>query len=300
MLRAAAICLFALPVFAEPTEISVPVRHLKLKPGLDESERGLMEAFPYIAGKQGVLKPETLPRFLKEDIASKEAAIEAVRLFAAGPLVRDEAKAKVMIEAGKLQVKKLKHLKVKVLDHRPKSYAPTATKWKDGWHVSLVAFEMDNMLRLVHIEAVVRSNGLVKLKRKPIVDGPMTSWQTAMISTASAAEQVAAVKREQEMRREALRARKAYAKALAPARDLDTAWAIARLRLSASQIADLWRPHDRVVGSGVYLVAYFLKDGSAVIFDAGDKRRRVLRTSHVREAPGPMKVGPTLHVLSRG
>jgi len=299
MLRAATVLLLALPVWAGDSTISIPLRHLKFKSPLTEGQRGLTDVFPYIAAGDAELRPETLSRALKGKIDSERAAIKAVRIFVAGPVVRDEGKAKKMIQNGINLMGKLKHLRMKVLEYRPKSYKPTAVKGKLGWRVSLVGFEMDRMLRLVHIEAMVTVEGVVKIERKPIVDGPMTSWQTAMIAGASKDDQDAAIRVQREMRDEAVLARRVYAKALAPACDLDTAWAIARLRLSAAQMEDLWGKHDRIVGSGVYLVARDLKGGGAIIYDAGDKTRAVLRMSHVREAPAPMRVGPVLHVLAR-
>ena len=185
MLRIALLLILAAPVLAEDTSIAIPLRHLKLKAPLTEGQRGLGDAFPYIACGKTELTPSTLGEALRADIDSKEAAIEAARLFAAGPLVRDEAQAKKIIATGRDLAKKLKHLRVKLHENRPKSYAPTAERLKTGWQVSLVVFEMDRMLRLVHIEATVRAGGKITLKRTPIVDGPMTIWQTAMIAGAS-------------------------------------------------------------------------------------------------------------------
>jgi len=295
MLRVTLLLLLSAPLLAGDDSISIPFQHLKLKGTLKEGHRGLGDIFPYIA----IGRADLTPKSLRADVDSAGAALEAVRLFAAGPLVRDEATAKKMIETGSALKKKLKHLRVNVTAHRPESYAPTAERTKDGWKVSFVAFEMDRMLGLVHFVATVSAEGQVQLTRKPIVDGPMTSWQTAMISTATAEQQEAAIRRAREMREEAVVARRVYAKALAPPCDLDTAWALARLRLSAADLEDLWGPHDRVVGSGVYLVARDLKGGGAITYDAGDKKRAILRMSHVREAPAPMRVGPTLHTLSR-
>jgi len=299
MLRIALLLILAAPGLAEDSSIAIPLRHLKLKAPLTEGQRGLGDTFPYIAFGKTELTPGTLGDALRADIDSKEAAFEAARLFAAGPLVRDEAQAKRIIATGRTLAKKLKHLRVKLHEYRPKSYAPTVEKLKTGWQVSLVVFEMDRMLRLVHIEATVRAGSKITLKRTPIVDGPMTVWQTAMIAGASQKEQDAALQKQHEMRAEALLARRTYARALAPRCNLDTAWAIARLRLSATQLEDLWGPHDRVVGSGVYLVARDLADGGAIIYDAGDKARAIRRVAHVREAPAPMRVGPTLHQLAR-
>ena len=299
MLRISLLLLLALPALAEDKTIAIPCAHLKLKDGLTEGSRGLGDSFPYVAIGREDLTPATLSKALTDPIDSGEAAIEAVRLFAAGPLVRDEAKAKTMIATGEGLAKKFKHLKPKVTKHRPASYAPTAERTKEGWKVSLVAFEMDRMLGLVHFEATVTPEGKVTLARKPIVNGPMTSWQTAMISTATREQQEAAIRREKEMRAEAVVARTTYAKALTPECDLDTAWAVARLRLSAAQIEELWGKFDRVVGSGVYLVARDLKGGTAIYYDGGDKKRPVRRITHVQSAPAPMRIGPELHRLSR-
>jgi len=100
--------------------------------------------------------------------------------------------------------KELKHLEVKVTDHRPKSHAPSAKEIEDGFEVSFVAFEMDRMLQLVHVVARVKRDGTASLKRHPIVSGPMTSWQTAMLRMEEEDQQelAAAMEVEAEMRAE--------------------------------------------------------------------------------------------------
>ena len=49
---------------------------------------------------------------------------------------------------------------------------------------------------------------------------------------------------------------------------IDVAWTIARLRLNANQIDDLWPGEKPIVGSGLKLVAVALEDGTSLIYDA--------------------------------
>ncbi|MHC4956153.1 MAG: hypothetical protein ACYTGZ_20100 [Planctomycetota bacterium] len=313
--------LFALPAIAGP-DLNLPVRHLKFAKGVTfkEGTRGLREAFPYIEAlgardRRGTaLTPDSLKHFLDAPlhatgkrhnaIKSKEAAIEAVRLFVAGPLVRKEAKAKVMIAKAKELKKRIKHLDIKIPEHRPKSYELTAEPMPRDvagrrpvrWKVSLVAFEMDTMLRLVHVDARVSSDGDIHIKRRPIIDGPMTSWQSGVVVGIDGMPANGGADKDKKMRAEALLARREYAKALAPARDLDSAWAIARLMLTPEQVRDLWGKESRVVGSGLRLVAYDLKRGSSVVFDATVSTHPIQRFTHRRFAQtGLSGFGPVLH-----
>lgn len=209
--------------------LDLPDGHPPLAEGvvLREGMRGQGEVYPYIeirlAGEARGrdLTPSTL-MMACPSITTGEQAIAAVRLFVAGPLVRDRAHAEKIID--------------------------TARK-----------LEKD-------------------LKRTPIVDGPMTSWQSA---PSGGADEVRVLEK---MAKEAVVARERYARVVAPAKDLDTAFVFARLRLSPARIRQLWGEPARVVGSGRRIVAYDLAKGGAIVFDATDRERPVRDLSHVREA----------------
>ncbi|MEM8884387.1 MAG: hypothetical protein AAGD14_09975 [Planctomycetota bacterium] len=292
MLRIACLLLVA---SAGDKTVTTPFDHLKLKP-LEEGTRGLRDAFPYLAVGDMQVRPETLPQVLESEIDSETAAIEALRLFAAGPVVRDAASAQRVIDTGTKLQKQLKHLRLRLHDYRPAAYAPSAKRTKDGWTASLVAFEMDRRLRLVHLQAHIDAKGAMKITRKPIVDGPMTTWQ---VDFGAGGPNEAQLKEQLAMRREVLFARKAYATALRPRCTVGNAWAIARLRFLPPQLDDLWGPHDRVVGSGLYLVARDLDEGGAIVYDATSKQHPVYRVRWVKSAEGPMRVGKELGSFAR-
>lgn len=274
-----------------------------------EGQRGLGDTFPYIAIGGVELAPSSLKNFVNEKIKTPQAAIDAVRLFVAGPLVEDEAKAKKMLEAGAALKKKLKYLAIDLSGHRPESYAASAVAWsKDeasAWRVSLVAFEMDRMLRLVHVTAKVTAAGEVTMTRHPMVNGPMMTWQTAMIVSDSKAEERAAVEQQRAMRLEARAARRHYAKALTPDRTLDAAWTFARARLGGGEVADLWGEWDRVVGRGVAYKVYDLKGGGAVLYSDAHVRPGIVSFFHVKHVPANKpgkpapRIGPVLHILAQ-
>lgn len=263
--------------------------HLHLKDGvkLVEGPRGLDAAFPYIKG----LSPKTLPRFV-EPIRDVKQAADAVRLFVAGVVVRDAEQAGRIIAAARDLKKKLKRLEVKIAAHLPESYQASAKQTEDGFEVSLFAFEMDRMLQLVHVKAKVKRDGTVTIERDPIVSGPMTSWQTAAIEPENQDPKkiAAAMEAETEMRAEAVKARARYAKALQAARDLDTAWAIARLTLSLEQIEDLWGKPDRTLGSGLMIRAYALEDGTALMVGASGRTRAPTYVRQVKSVQTPETV----------
>ena len=306
-----ALALFVSVLVAHAGEpIDIPTSALTFRKGVvfTEGLRGMGDAFPYVSARlpgdaRGVdLSPKTLGRFVT-GVASDKAAIEAVRLFAGGTLVRDGAKAKLLIEeAGKLQ-KKIRLLPIKIHKHRPASYAPVAApdKKTGGWNVSLVVFEMDNVLRLVHVRAAVSPKGAIKIERKSIIDGPMTVWQAAAIAGGEQSDIELSAAQERRMRSEAVLARRRFAQVLRPKRDLDNAWAIARLRLSYLEIVDLWGEQSEIVTSGLRVVSYDLKGDNAVLFDATASRRPVYRMRHIRHvkrAPPLSREWKILHRLS--
>jgi hypothetical protein len=294
-------------------KVDVPVKTIPWNSTAEfvEGQRGMGDTFPFIAFGESELTPKSFKNALASKITTARAAIDVVRLFVAGPLVRTEAKAKQMLDAGAALKKNLEHLTVKLSDHRPESYAPSAVAWsKDdptSWRVSLVAFEMHNMLRLVHVTAKVTATGDLTIKRHAMVDGPMTQWQSAMIVAPSHDERRGAIENERGMRREATDARSIYAKALQPARALDTAWVFARLRLSGAEITQLWGKWDRITGRepGPALKAYDLPGGGAVVYNDVHVRPGVRWFAHVKQAPATEpgkpapKVGPVLHVLAQ-
>jgi len=241
--------------------LDLPFKHLQVGYGIEvvEGMRGLTDEFPYLAfrapGETGSrqLVPANTGALLRtrlkasgkmtDPILSKRAALAATRLFVAGVIVKDEKKADELIKTARTLSKELKHLPIRVHEFRPKRWEPHVKRTDEGWIVTLVAFEMDRVLQLVQITANVPRNGRLEIRRKPIVTGPMTIWQSVLIADEDEDVQLARLKA---MDEEALRARRCYAKSLLPPRSLDTAWAIARLRLTPRQIDDVW-PGPKVV-----------------------------------------------------
>lgn len=299
--------------------VVLPLTALRVSPGVRVTEgvRHLSDVFPYVAvapvtfssTRATQLAPATLTAMLPAahqsdsrtvmPIGSPDAAIEAVRLFVAGPLVTDAATAERLLATGRELAEKLEHLAVKVTDHRPPSWTPSATAsdaadddgTPSGWNVSLVAYEMDRMLRLVHVTATVGTDGSLSFKREPLVDGPMTSWQTAVIGKRTDAMEA----RQKAMHEEVVVARRAYARALQPAKTLDALWTAARLALGMSEVRDLFGEPDRDIGSGVHLWTYDLDDGTSVVFSAAAEK--VAQVLHVRNAKGPLARFDTLGAL---
>jgi len=123
----------------------------------------------------------------------------------------------------------------------------------------------------------------------------MTSWQAAACGEPSPQAARAAEREEAESRAEALRARRAYAKALRPRHDLDPVWAIARVLASFEEVEDVLGPPDRDVGSGIHLRAYDLAGGTAALF--GEVDGRILHVRQVADAKAPLQVGRFLRTL---
>lgn len=300
-------------------QVILPVKALAVRSDLriTEGPRMLGDEFPYLAvapiavsGTRATeLVPTTLPKLLPSSpgregttpvrIDCPEAAIDAVRLFVSGPLVTDAETAERMIATGRELEAKLEHLDVKVSDHRPDTWAPTAKAAGPGdtegapasWTVSLVAYEMDRMLRLVHVTAMVGADGSVSIERQPIVDGPMTSWQTAVIGEWT--DEMEA--RQKAMRDEVVVARRTYARALHPAKTLDAFWTAGRLALGMDDVRDLFGEPDRDIGSGVHLWTYDLSDGTSVIFRGA--AQKVVQVLHVRNAKGPLASFDTIGAI---
>ena len=293
--------------------LSVPLTHLELEATLSpcEAPRGMRDAFPYVGlpltrtsvNGGPILTTSNLGGFVVQRpqkgskrpaaIRTDAEAIEAVRLFVEGPLVRTEAAAQRVIAAAEGLARTHVHLKPKVTTHRPPSYTPTARAMAqdrsiyptEHWEVRLVALEIDRMLRLVEIRATVHATGVVKLERHPLVDGPMTTWQTGV--TQGNAEE--AVEKNAAMRKEARAARIAYLKALRPAREAMDYWAMARVLTSLDDLrAALGKPDmDLKMGPGSTSLLYQMDDGTAVRFvaDAGTIRRVDRRRRQTGDAP---------------
>ncbi|MHC5041003.1 MAG: hypothetical protein ACYTGI_01345 [Planctomycetota bacterium] len=208
--------------------VDLPWKHLELAEGvkLSEGPRSLLERFPYILAsreaepKEGYhLTPGNLRHFLKGPLDSGEKALEAARLFIAGPLVRSAEAAERIVAVAKEQPRSLG---ITIHDYRPKTYQPVIKLQKDGRHVSFVAFEMLGRARLVHVKARVQADGKIFYEFEPIVDGPLLSWQTSGDVDMEA---------ERRARAQARAALLLMGKALQLEPGTDTAWALARVRL---------------------------------------------------------------------
>lgn len=208
--------------------VDLPWKHLELAEGvtLSEGPRSLLERFPHILAsreaepKEGYhLTRRNLRHFLKGPIDSAEKAFEAARFFIAGPLVTSAEAAERAIAQAREQPRSLG---ITISGDRPKTYRKVIEPAKDGWHLSFVAFEMVGRVRLVHVKARVQAAGKIEYKFEPIVDGPQLSWQT------SGDVDMEKEKRERAQARAALML---MGKALQLEPGIDTAWALARVRL---------------------------------------------------------------------
>ncbi|MEM8884251.1 MAG: hypothetical protein AAGD14_09295 [Planctomycetota bacterium] len=259
--------------------------------GITEGTRGLREAFPYLRAKRpGMargeeLTPENLHRFIPP-VRDEKAAYAAVRLFVAGIAVE---KGDALITVGEELRKEFQHLKPKV-DRKasPADWSRRVERKADGWHVTFVAYEMDRLLQLVRIDAVVPESGPISMQRTPIVRGPMTSWQTAMIN----GQDDGFLRREKEMQAEARDARRRYAEALRMPRTLDAAFAIGRLRLSPAEVRSLWPGKQIDLARGLNHGGYILADGTVVSFAARTVQSPIHTLIHRKNK------GPVLHRLT--
>ena len=271
-------------------QVDLPFVHLKLRDDLrlTEGPRSLRDAFPYLAvapvtissTSATVLTPRNLGSFLvmapqeggtvPAAIRTGAEAIEAVRLFVAGPLVTSIDAGDRILAAARALEDDLEVLSVRTTAHRPETWLPRATPMDqdksqhpvEAWEVSLVALEMDRRLRLVHVKARVRANGVVEIAYHPIVDGPPTTWQSEGEPTDEARKGDAQARAEVDV----VRARLAHALRLAADTDLDTVWAVARAD-PRMQAARLWLGEpDRDLGSGIHIFAYDLVEGGAALF----------------------------------
>lgn len=240
--------------------VDLPWTHLELAEGvkLAEGPRSLLERFPYLLAsreedpKEGYhLTPANLGQFLKGPIDSDEKAFEAARLFVAGPLVRSAEAAERAIARARKQPRSLD---IAIHDYRPQTYQPVIKVQKDGRHVSFVAFEMLGRARLVHVEARVQADGKVFLEFEPIVDGPQLSWQTSGDVDLEAEKQARARARE---------ALLAMGEALQMEPDIDTAWALARVRLhTMGEARRLLRDPTRKWGRKAKMFQYIRGDST--------------------------------------
>lgn len=283
-----------------PQSVDLPFEHLPFRKGLRivEGPRQLGDAFPYLSvqsedGKRSTeLTPKSLAACLSHGIGSAQAAYEAVRLFVAGVPV--ENGKPLLEEAAKLRPE-LRIQKVEFPNDPPKSWKRSVEESEDGWTVFFVAYEMDRILQLVSIRASVTKAGKLDIRRTVIFRGPMTSWQSAVLGDADGG----GFDRDRVMRTEAARARARFAKALAARRDLDTAFAIARLRLTPAQIEDLWPGKRRVVGSGRRIVAVDLVGGTSAVYDATETDAPIAYLFHTRaEKDKPFGFGERIHRLA--
>ena len=275
--------------------VDLPFQHLKLRDGLrlTEGPRSLRDAFPYLAvapetvssANATALTPATLGRFLAQApqeggtvpaaVRTGEGAVEAVRLFLAGPLVTTVDAGDRVLAAGRALSSRLEALSVRVTAHRPATWLPHARPLDqdksqhpvEAWEVSLVALEMDRKLRLVHVKARVSAAGRIEVARHAIVDGPATTWQSEGELTEDARRRDALARAEVDV----ARTRFAAALRTVDEPDLDTAWAVARAD-PRMQAVRLWLGEpDRNVGSGIRIHAYDLADGGAALFgEVGD------------------------------
>ncbi len=268
-----ALILVTAPLFArEPTQresgrgsptrkIDLPFDCLKLDEGftLYEGTRSLVDAFPYLlAGvedgdghvKGHKLTPGNLGHFLvkarKEGghfpaaIRTEKQARAAALLFIPGRLITSKIHADRIIAAAKRLREEFKHLKPKITDYRPESYACTVQALPqdrsrhpvEAWEVTFTALEIDRHLSLVHVKTRVTAGGEVTYKRHPIVDGPMTSWQTDGFGEYTETH----LSQNQEMHAEAARARYEYCIAAGPARKFEDLWAAARVCLDLKEL----------------------------------------------------------------
>ncbi|MHC4407996.1 MAG: hypothetical protein ACYS0E_12225 [Planctomycetota bacterium] len=298
---------------APATSLDLPFKHPKTGYSVEvvEGSRGLGDAFPYLAfrGHREERSRELIPANagdmlltrLKasgkwtDPILGERHALAATRLFVAGILVQDEKRAEQLIATARVLSKELKHLPVKVTEFRPKSWAPKVERTKEGWTVTLVAFEMDRILQLVQITAKVPGSGKLVIEREPIVTGPMTVWQSAVIHGQDADMQIARLKA---MDAEALLARRRYAKSLQAPRTLDTAWAIARLRLTPEQIDDLWPGPKQVPVANRLYSMMALEDGSWVAYTAGESGGTITDMRQTKKPTNGRDLGEVIRVLA--
>ena len=102
----------------------------------------------------------------------------------------------------------------------------------EAWEVTFTALEIDRYLSLVHVKARVTAGGEVTYDRHLIVDGPMTSWQTAVMGEYTEAHR----RQDREMVAEAARARREYCMAAGPALKFEDIWAAARVSLDLKEL----------------------------------------------------------------
>ncbi len=241
-------------------EIDLPFDCLVLTEGLRvyESTRYLGDAFPYLlAGKVDgeritghELTPENLGHFLVKApqegghapaaIRTGKQARAAALLFIPGRLITRKTDADRIIAAAKRLREEFKHLKPEITEFRPESYACTVRALPqdrsmhptEAWEVAFTALEFDRYLALVHVRARVTAAGEVSYARREIVNGPMTSWQTAVTGEYTEADRRA----DREMRAEAARARRVYSMAAGPVRTFEDLWAAARVCIDLKEL----------------------------------------------------------------
>ena len=297
-------------------EVELPFRHLRPAPGVivTEGVRGMRDAFPYLAvshetateGDRTALAPARLGVLLASEpaaageapaaVRTPQAALEAVRVFVAGPLVRTEAEGARVLATGRALARELKYLRVEVGETRPPIWAPVATaipqadglRRTEAWAVTLVAFEVDRVLRLVHVEARVTADGAVSLTRTPLVEGPATIWQSAVTEARTEAEEG----REKAMLDEVITARRRYAKALGQSRESWDVWTLARLVFDTGVLGQFLGEPDHVVGSGLRMPTFALDDGTFALFAAAPTR--IVYAKRIHAVDSAMRWGPVL------
>jgi hypothetical protein len=287
-------------------ELDLPFDVLELAEGLTlyEGSRYLDDAFPYLlAGREGdsgvvghQLTPENLGHFLVKEpqeggrapaaIRTADMARAAALLFVPGRLVTGEEQAERIIAAAKRLAEEFEHLRPKITGFRPESHACTvrplpqdrSTHPVEAWEVVFTALEVDRYLALVHVKARVTAGGEITFERRLIVDGPMTSWQTAVIGEYTEADR----RMDREMHVEAARARQEYCAAAGPATKFEDLWATARICTDLEEFRSAIGRAEEIPASAGNRRILALPDGSRLVLKAeGD---RIDWTRHLQRA----------------
>jgi hypothetical protein len=240
------------------------------------------------------LTPENLGHFLVKApqeggsvpaaIRTEEQARAAALLFIPGRLITEEAQAERIIAAAKLIREEFEHLKPKVTDYRPESYQCTVRPLPQDrsihpvevFEVVFTALEIDRYLSLVHVTARVTAGGEVSFERHPIVDGPMTSWQTAVIGEYTEAHR----QHDQKMYDEAAKARRVYCRAAGPAMTFEDLWAAGRVCLDLSELVPALGLTSPLTESAGNHRTHGLADGSRLVLKVEEDQVQWSRHLH--------------------
>jgi hypothetical protein len=202
-----------------------------------------------------------------------------------------------IIAAAKGLTEECKYLKPKITEFRPESYACTVRPLPqdrsihpiEAFEVAFTALEMGRYLALVHVKARVTAGGEVTFARQLIVDGPMTSWQTAVIGEYTEAHR----RRDQEMVEEAARARRVYGMAAGPVRKFEDVWAAARICIDLKELEAALGQTAPLPESAGNRRTLNLPDGSRLVLKVdGDKIERARHLQAARLLHRIFKRGP--------